>query len=76
MACAIVYSIKAHVDRFQSFLFDGVVGKAVGGRFFDLYWSGRLWVTELEEQGAYRDGLLAIDVGGFNFGFGGRTHYV
>ena len=31
LACAIAYRIKAHVDRFQSFLFDGVVGEAVGG---------------------------------------------
>ena len=40
LACAIEYPIKAHVDRFQSFLFDGVVGEA--GVY--LYWSGRLWV--------------------------------
>ena len=40
--CAIAYPIKAHVDRFRSFLLDGVVGKAVGGRFVNLYWSGRL----------------------------------
>ena len=33
-------------------------------------------MTELEEQGAYRYGLLDVDVGGSNFGFGGRTHYV
>ena len=30
--CAIAYPIKAHVDRFRSFLFDGVVGKTIGGR--------------------------------------------
>ena len=45
LACAIAYPIKAHVGRFQSFLFDGVVGEAVGGRVVDLDWSGRLWVT-------------------------------
>ena len=28
LACVIAYPIKAHVDRFRSFLFDGVVGKA------------------------------------------------
>ena len=44
-ACEVAYSIKAHVDRFPSFLFDGVVGKAVGNRFVYLDWSGRLWVT-------------------------------
>ena len=45
LACAIVYPIKAHVDLFRSFLFDGVVGEAVGVRVVDLDWSGRLWVT-------------------------------
>ena len=27
LACAITYQIKAHVNRFRSFLFDGVVGE-------------------------------------------------
>ena len=45
VACAIAYPIKKHVDFFRSFLFDGVVGEAVDGRVFYLYWSGRLWVT-------------------------------
>ena len=31
VACAIVYPIKAHVNRFQSFLLDSVIGEAVGG---------------------------------------------
>ena len=44
LACVIAYLIKAHVDRFWSFLFDGVVGKAVGGIVVYLDWSGRLWV--------------------------------
>ena len=44
LACAIVYPIKAHIDRFWLFLFDGVVGEAVGGRVVNLYWRGRLWV--------------------------------
>ena len=37
--------VKAHADRFQPFLLDGVVGKAVGGEVVDLVWSGRLRVT-------------------------------
>ena len=45
LAFAIAYPIKAHVDRFQSFLLDGVIGKAVGSRVVKLDWSGRLWVT-------------------------------
>ena len=44
LACAISYPIKAHVDRFRLFLFDDVVGEAVGGRVVYLDWSGRLWV--------------------------------
>ena len=40
-----MYPIKEHFNRFGSFLFDGVVGKAVGGRVVDLDWIGRLWVT-------------------------------
>ena len=44
LACAISYPIQAHVDCFRSFLFDGVVGEAVGGRVVELDWSGRMWV--------------------------------
>ena len=29
LAFAVAYPIKVHVDRFQSFLFDDVVGEAV-----------------------------------------------
>ena len=32
LACAVVYPIKSHVDRIRSFLFDGIVGEAVGSR--------------------------------------------
>ena len=45
LACEIAYPIKAHVDRFWSFLLDGVVGEAVSGRVVDLDWSGRLRVA-------------------------------
>ena len=31
LACAVAYPIKAHINRFWSFLLDGVVGKAVCG---------------------------------------------
>ena len=44
LAFAITDPIKVHVDRFLSFLFDGVVGEAVGGIVVYLDWSGRLWV--------------------------------
>ena len=47
--CAVAYPIKAHVDRFLSFLLDGVVGEAVGSGVVDLDWRGRLWVPQLAE---------------------------
>ena len=45
LACAVAYPIKVHVDRFRSFLLDGVFGKAVGGGVVYLDWRGRLWVA-------------------------------
>ena len=42
--CLVAYPIKAHVDRFRLFLFNGVVGKSVGSRVVYLDWSGRLWL--------------------------------
>ena len=49
LACAVVYPIKSHVDRFRSFLLDGVAGEAVNGVVVDLDWRGRLWVTQFAE---------------------------
>ena len=49
LACAVTYPIKAHVDRFRSFLLDGVVGEAVGGGVVDLDWRGGLWVPQFAE---------------------------
>ena len=49
LACAVAYPIKAHVDRFRSFLFDGVVGKAVSGGVVYLDWRGRLWVDQFAD---------------------------
>ena len=45
LACAITYPIKAHVNRFRSFLFDGVIGEAVDGGVVDLDWISRMWVA-------------------------------
>ena len=49
LTCAVAYPIKSHVDRFQSFLLDGVVGEAVGGGVVDLDCSGRLWLPQFAE---------------------------
>ena len=32
LACVVAYPIKAHVNRFRSFLFDSVVCESSGGR--------------------------------------------
>ena len=49
LARAVAYPIKPHIDRFQSFVLDGVVSEAVSGGVVDLDWSGRLWVTQFAE---------------------------
>ena len=49
LACAVSYPIKVYVDRFWSFLFDGVVGEAIDGRVVYLDWSGRLLVPYFAE---------------------------
>ena len=49
LACTVADPIKAHVDRFRSFLLDGVVGESVGGGVVDLDWHGRLWVPQFAE---------------------------
>ena len=45
LACMVADPVKAHVNRFRSFLIDGAVGKSVNGGVVDLDWSGRLQVT-------------------------------
>ena len=57
-------------------MLDGIAGKAVGGGVVDLDWSGRIWMTYFEEQGADRDGLLVVYVSGSNLGFDSQTHHV
>ena len=49
LACAVADPIKSHVDRFQSFLLDGIVGKATGGGVVYLGCRGRLWVPQFAE---------------------------
>ena len=45
LSCTLMDPVKVHVKRFWTFLFDGVVGKAVGSGVVDLAWSGRMRVT-------------------------------
>ena len=47
--CAVVYPIKLHVNRFRSFLLDGVVGEAFGVGSVNLDWCGWLWVPHFAE---------------------------
>ena len=49
LACTVTDPIKVHVDRFRSFLLDGVVGEAVVSGVVDLDWLGRQWVPQFAE---------------------------
>ena len=42
LACVVPYPIKAHVDRFLSFLLDGVVRDDVNGGVVNMDWCGGL----------------------------------
>ena len=46
------------------------------GRVVDTDWSWWLWVPELLEGSAYRQGLLAVVKSCTNFRFSGRRHHV
>ena len=63
--------VKAHVNGFQPFLFDGVVCKTFGGGVIDMDGSGRLGMSEFGKGGKNGDSLLAVEEGGSDFGFRG-----
>ena len=73
---AVLDPIEAHVDGFRYFSFDCAVGEAFSGGVVDADWSQCLWVPELCEGSAYRQGLLTIMEGGADFGFIGGHHHV
>jgi hypothetical protein len=52
--------VKAHVDRFGSFLFDRVVGYARGGTIVGNGDSGGLLVAHFLEANAERSGIFAV----------------
>ena len=71
---AILNPIKAHVNGFGYFLFDGVIGKTCGSGVVYTYQGIQLSMSELDEGGANGNGLLAVEKSSSNFGFGGRGH--
>ena len=73
---AILNPIKAHVNGFGYFLFDGVIGKTCGSGFVYTERGRRLGVSELGKAGANGNELLAVEKSGTNFGFGGGGHEI
>ena len=67
----IFVSVEAHVNRLGSILIDGIVGETFCSLIVDVEGGGRLWLSMFTDSGADRDGLLAINEGGADFGFGG-----
>ena len=67
---AVSNPVKAHVDSFGSFLFDGVIGSTGGSAVVSLNGSGRLRMTEFFKANTDRTRLFAVEVDGSKFSFG------
>ena len=67
----IFYPVEAHVDHLGLLLIDGIVGKPFFRLIVNAEGSGRLWVAKFSQSGTDRDGLLAINEAGADFGLGG-----
>ena len=63
-------TVEAHVDRLWSLLLDGIVGELFFRLTFDEESIGRLWVVKFADSVMDREGLLAINEGGADFGIG------
>ena len=57
-------------------MFDGPVGKTLGGGIVDLHRGMRLRVTHFGESGANGHRFLAVEISISNFGFGHRAHHI
>ena len=68
--------VKAHVDGFRPFLFDGVVCKTFGGGVIGTDGGGRLGMSEFVKGGTNGDSLLAVEECGSDFGLLGRQHNI
>ena len=71
LADAVVDPAEAHVDGFGSFLFDGVVGDAVGSAVVCGDDSWGLWPAHFLQGSAQCCGFLAVAKQATAFGFGG-----
>ena len=67
LANAITNPVKAHVNCFRPFLFDGVVGNTGGSAVVSLNGSGRLRMTEFFKANTDRTRLFAVEVDGSKF---------
>ena len=68
--------VKAHVDGFWPFLFDGVFCKTFGGGVIDTEGVGRGGMSEFGKGDMNGYSLLAVEECGSDFGFCGGRHNV
>jgi hypothetical protein len=71
LADTIADPVEAHVDRFGSFLLDGVSGNATGSVVVGGHWCCRLWVPHFFKGNAKWTRFFAIVEESTEFGFGG-----
>ena len=57
-------------------MFDGPVGKSLGGGIFGLHRGRRLRVAHFGESGANGHVFLAVEISGSDFGFGRRAYQI
>ncbi len=72
----ILEPIKTHVDGLGASLLDGSGEDALRREVVGLQGCGGLIMAEVLEYLAQWAGLLGVDVGGADFGFGRRSHHI
>ena len=68
--------VETHGNGFGALLFDGVICKLDSGLVVNLHRCGWLGVAKFADHCGDGDGFLCIDIGGADFGFGGKSHDV
>jgi len=71
---AVFDPMETHVDGLRALLFDGVIGKTARSGVVNLHGGAWLRVAHFFQGGADGNGLLAVDVGGSDFGFSSGAH--
>jgi len=67
--------MKAHVDAFAAFDFDGIIGKTDRTLVITKDLGGRLWIAYGSQHCTCPDTVLGIEVDGAIFTFSGRTDH-